>query len=160
TSEGRWTVEVRDEATGRIVSFQCKFLLMCAGYYDYEAGYTPDFLGQERFRGRIVHPQMWTDDIEYAAKRVVVIGSGATAMTLVPALAKHAAHVTMLQRSPTYVMSSPASDKIATFLRSWLPAKVAYGLTRLKNVLLTTAFYRYCRRFPEQAKRFLVEQVR
>jgi cation diffusion facilitator CzcD-associated flavoprotein CzcO len=160
TSEGRWTLDVRDGATGRIVSFQCRFLLMCAGYYDYEAGYTPDFDGRERFGGRIVHPQQWTDDIEYAAKRVVVIGSGATAMTLVPALAKHAAHVTMLQRSPTYVVSRPAHDALATRLHSWLPAKLAYGLIRLKNVLLATAFYRYCRRFPDQARRLLVGEVR
>ena len=103
--------------------FTCNFLFMCSGYYDYAEGYTPEFPGAERFAGRIVHPQKWTDDIDYAGKRVVVIGSGATAVTLVPEMAKTAAHVTMLQRSPTYVISLPAEDSIANGLRRVLPVE-------------------------------------
>jgi cation diffusion facilitator CzcD-associated flavoprotein CzcO len=131
TRDGRWTLDVRDEQTGHVVSYHCKFLVGCAGYYDYESGYTPELADRQKFRGRIVHPQFWTDDVEYAAKRVVVIGSGATAMTLVPALAKEAAHVTMLQRSPTYVMSRPSCDAFASFVNRCLPTKLAYLLVRL-----------------------------
>ena len=104
------------------VQFTCNFLYLCTGYYDYENGYTPDIAGMESFQGKIIHPQKWTEDIDYANKRVVVIGSGATAVTLVPALAEKAAHVTMLQRSPTYIVSRPAEDKIANFLRAVLPS--------------------------------------
>src|SRR6185369_7198328 len=107
SKDARWTIEARDTASGEIVRLTCGFLLMCSGYYDYEEGYTPDFPGKERFRGRIVHPQKWSPDVAYEGKRVVVIGSGATAVTLVPELAKRAAHVTMLQRSPTYVITIP-----------------------------------------------------
>ncbi len=155
-----WTVEAARGETGEIVRFTANFLFMCSGYYNYAAGYTPEFPGTERFAGRIVHPQKWTDDIAYAGKRVVVIGSGATAVTLVPELAKTAAHVTMLQRSPTYVVSRPAEDKIANRLRRRLPAKLAYGLTRWKNVLLGMYFYRLTRRKPEAVKRYLIDMVR
>ena len=118
-------------------SFTCNFLYLCAGYYDYAAGYTPEFAGiASAFAGRVVHPQHWPEDLDYAGKRVVVIGSGATAMTLVPALAKQAAHVTMLQRSPTYVVSRPASDRLAALLRKRPAARLAYALVRWKNVLL------------------------
>jgi monooxygenase len=156
----RWTVTVREVATGELREFTCSFLFSCAGYYDYDAGYTPEFAGRERFRGRIVHPQHWSPDVDYAGKRVVVIGSGATAMTLVPALAKQAAHVTMLQRSPTYVVSMPARDRLANGLRALLPADAAYEVTRWKNVLFQMAFFNYARRFPAQAKSLLVGQVR
>ncbi len=159
TKQAKWTLEARD-ATGEIVRFTCSFLFMCAGYYDYEGGYTPDFEGQVRFRGRVVHPQKWTPDIDYEGKRVVVIGSGATAVTLVPALAKRAAHVTMLQRSPTYIISAPERDAIADWLRERVPMPLAYAATRWKNVLLAMAIFSYCRRFPEQAKRFLVGRVK
>src|ERR1700744_4510539 len=125
---------------------------MCSGYYNYENGYSPEFPGAKDFAGRIVHPQKWTDDVDYAGKRVVVIGSGATAVTLVPELAKEAASVTMLQRSPTYVVARPAEDAIANWLRERLPEKAVYGITRWKNVLLGMAFYQYCRRYPERAK--------
>ncbi len=157
--DARWTVEARDTETGEIVRLTCKFLFMCAGYYDYDAGYTPEFPGRERFRGQIVHPQLWTPDIDYTGKRVVVIGSGATAVTLVPSLAERAAHVTMLQRSPTYIVSVPERDRIADWMRERLPIGSAYALTRWKNVLFSMAFFAYCRRFPEQAKKFLVGQV-
>jgi cation diffusion facilitator CzcD-associated flavoprotein CzcO len=150
SAEARWTVEAASTWT-------CSFLYVCAGYYDYAAGYTPELPGRERFAGRIVHPQLWPDDLDYAGKHVVVIGSGATAVTLVPELAKQAAHVTMLQRSPTYIMTRPSRDKIADWLRAKLPAKTAYSLTRWKNVLLGMAFFTYARRFPAHAKNLLVE---
>ena len=107
SADARWTVEAERGPSQETVRLTCNFLFMCSGYYNYAAGYTPEFAGTERFTGRIVHPQKWTDDVDYAGKRVVVIGSGATAVTLVPALAKTAAHVTMLQRSPTYILSLP-----------------------------------------------------
>lgn len=159
SKDNRWTVEARDGATGKTVRITCNFLFMCAGYYDYEGGYSPDFPGRDRFRGQVIHPQQWTPDVKYEGKRVVVIGSGATAVTLVPELAKRAAHVTMLQRSPTYIVSVPERDKIADWMRSRLPIGSAYALTRWKNVLFGMAFFAYCRRFPESAKKFLVGQV-
>jgi cation diffusion facilitator CzcD-associated flavoprotein CzcO len=133
---------------------------MCGGYYSYEAGYTPSFPGRERFRGRIVHPQKWTDDVEYAGKRVVVVGSGATAVTLVPALAEKAAHVTMLQRSPSYIASLPARDPLARFLRRFLPERVAYAITRWKNVLRAQFFYWLSRRHPRVMKKLLRARLR
>ena len=159
TQDARWTVDAR-AASGDVVRLTCSFLYVCAGYYDYDEGYTPDFPGRERFRGRIVHPQLWSPDVEYEGKRVVVIGSGATAVTLVPELARRAAHVTMLQRSPTYVVSLPVRDGIADWLRERLPARTAYAAARWKNVLRGMAFYAFSRRYPERAKRFLVGQVR
>ena len=159
SAEARWTVETVDPTTGTRSARTCSFLFMCAGYYAYDAGYTPPLPGLERFGGRVVHPQHWTDDIDHAGKRVVVIGSGATAVTLVPALAERAAHVTMLQRSPTYVVSRPARDRIADWLRAHLPAQAAYDVTRWKNVLLGQAFYAYCRRFPAHAKKVIVAGV-
>jgi monooxygenase len=151
----RWTVDISNGT-----QLTCSFLHLCVGYYDYDAGYTPELAGREKFRGRIVHPQFWTEDIDYVDKRVIVIGSGATAVTLVPELAKKAAHVTMLQRSPTYVMSVPAKDPLAARARKMFSAKRAFSVTRWKNVLLGMAFYQWCRRFPEHAKRVLVDQVK
>jgi monooxygenase len=159
TDAARWTVEAR-ESSGKVVAITCSFLFMCAGYYDYEAGYTPDLPGLDRFRGRLVHPQQWSPDIGYEGKKVVVIGSGATAVTLVPELAKKAAHVTMLQRSPTYVVSAPEKDRIADWLRARIPLTSAYAITRWKNVAFGMATFAYCRRYPERAKRMLVGQVR
>ena len=152
SADARWTVEVERGSQQELVRFTCNFLFMCSGYYDYAQGFTPDFPGIERFRGRIVHPQQWTDDVDYADKRVVVIGSGATAVTLVPSMAPKAAHVTMLQRSPTYIVSMPGSDPIANGLRRVLPTRAAYGLTRWKNVLFTLWFYNFCRKNPARAK--------
>ena len=140
--------------------FTCEFLLMCSGYYSYADGYTPDFPGVARFKGRIVHPQDWTVDIDYANKRVLVIGSGSTAVTLVPELAKSAAHVTMLQRSPTYIVAWPDEDVIANTMRRWLPAKAACTLTRWKNVLAGMYFYWLCRNRPERAKAMILDGVR
>jgi cation diffusion facilitator CzcD-associated flavoprotein CzcO len=156
----RWTVDARDPTTGETRQLTSRFLFMCSGYYDYEGGYTPDFAGRERFRGRVVHPQLWTPDVDYDGKRVVVIGSGATAVTLVPELAKRAAHVTMLQRSPTYIVSAPERDRLANWMRGRVRPEAAYAVTRWKNVALTMALFNYCRRFPEHAKKLLVGQVR
>jgi monooxygenase len=152
TPEGRWTVEATRSDTAETVQISCGFLLMCSGYYSYDDGYTPDFQGTERFAGRIVHPQHWTEDVDYAGKRVVVIGSGATAVTLVPALAQSAAHVTMLQRSPSYVVSLPAEDRIANVLRRVLPASLAYSIVRWKNVLITMLVFQLSRRRPQLIK--------
>ena len=158
SEDALWTV-VAEREEGE-VTFTCGFLFMATGYYNYAQGYTPDFPGVADFAGRIVHPQFWTDDLAYAGKRVVVIGSGATAVTLVPELARQAAHVTMLQRSPTYIVARPSEDKIANWLRSKLPAKAAYGLTRWKNVLLQQYFYRIARKRPEKAKQAIIDMVR
>ena len=142
------------------VYLTCNFLYLCTGYYDYEKGYTPDFAGMENFQGKIVHPQKWTDDIDYADKKIVVIGSGATAVTLVPALAEKAFHVTMLQRSPTYIVSRPAEDRIANFLRAILPNRAAYAVTRWKNVLLGIFFYALSRKKPSAMKSLIAKGVR
>jgi len=156
--EALWAVEV--ETPSGTARFTCNFLFLCSGYYSYESGYTPEFQGTERFQGRIVHPQKWTEDVDYAGKRVVVIGSGATAVTLVPELAKQAAHVTMLQRSPTYIVARPEEDPVANWLRRYFPAKFAYGVTRWKNVLLGMWFFNLCRRKPEQMKQYLLHLLR
>ena len=156
SAEARWTVEAERTDTGEAVRFTCGFLLMCSGYYSYAEGHAPDFPGADRFRGRIVHPQFWPEDLDHAGKRVVVVGSGATAVTIVPEMAKAAAHVTMLQRSPTYVVPLPSEDRIADWLRRRLPAKLAHRIARWKNVALSAFFYRLARRRPEQTKRRIV----
>ena len=155
TADARWTVQARRSDTEETVYLTCGFLLMCSGYYRYDEGYTPDFQGTERFAGQIVHPQQWTDDIDYAGKRVVVIGSGATAVTLVPSMAQTAAHVTMLQRSPSYVVALPAQDAIADALRRRLPARAAYAIVRWKNVLRTMFSFQLSRRRPGAMKALL-----
>ncbi|MEJ7892711.1 MAG: NAD(P)/FAD-dependent oxidoreductase [Solirubrobacteraceae bacterium] len=158
SDEARWTITA--EHDGETVRFTAGFLYACTGYYSYETPYTPDFAGADRFRGRVVHPQFWSDDIDYAGKRVVVIGSGATAMTLVPAMTDKAEHVTMLQRSPTYVASLPAEDPIAIGLRRVLPDKVAYAITRWKNVAIQVGFYQISRRRPALVKKVLRTMLR
>ncbi|MFP8877683.1 MAG: NAD(P)/FAD-dependent oxidoreductase, partial [Myxococcota bacterium] len=155
SAESAWTVEAQRAESGEVCRFRCNFLFMCSGYYNYDAGYTPDFEGVEDFRGEVVHPQKWTSDIEYEGKRVVVIGSGATAVTLVPALARKAEHVTMVQRSPTYMVSMPSEDRFANWARRHFSSKTAYGLARWKNVLLGILGFNFCRRWPEAAKRML-----
>ncbi len=152
TEEARWTVEAERTDTGETVWLSCGFLLMCSGYYRYDEGYTPEFPGAERFVGRIVHPQRWSEDVEYAGKRVVVIGSGATAITLVPAMARSAAHVTMLQRSPSYVVSLPAEDPLAKSLSRWLPARALYPVMRWKSVLMMMLSFQFSRRRPRAMK--------
>jgi monooxygenase len=146
---------VEDSASGETAHLTCNFLFACSGYYSYAQGYTPPLPGIARFKGQVVHPQDWTDEIAYAGKRVVVIGSGATAITLIPELAKTAAQVTMLQRSPSYVVAWPDEDAIANLLRRWLPPKAACSMVRWKNVLAGIYFYRICKRNPERAKRMI-----
>ncbi len=158
TKDACWTVEA--EHAGAPVQVTCNFLFVCGGYYKYSEGYTPEFPGMERFKGRIAHPQKWTGDIEYAGKKVVVIGSGATAVTLVPEMAKTAAHVTMLQRSPTYVVARPAEDAMSNWMRRHFPAMFAYAVSRWKRVLLQMYFFNYCRRNPAKAKKLILGGVR
>ena len=163
SQEARWTVEAErtaGEGATEIVRFTCNFLFMCSGYYKYEEGYTPEFSGTADFAGRIVHPQKWPEDLDYAGKRVVVIGSGATAVTLVPEMAKTAAHVTMLQRSPTYVVARPAEDALANKLRRNLSAKLAYHLIRWRNVLFGMYFFQLCRRKPDRVKQLILGGVK
>lgn len=163
SQDARWTVEIeRASETGapETVRMTCAFLFMCTGYYDYDAGHSPELAGEADFAGPVIHPQHWPEDLDYAGKQVVVIGSGATAVTLVPELARDAAHVTMLQRTPTYMVARPDEDGIANWLRAKLPAKLAYGLTRWKNVLLGMYFYRRSRKDPEKVREFLLDQIR
>jgi len=160
SADAAWTVETLRKDSGEVVRFKCNFLVMCAGYYSYRQGYTPEFEGRERFRGTIVHPQQWPQDLSYSGRRVVVIGSGATAMTLVPAMAKDVAHIVMLQRSPTYVVSLPDTDVIANALRAVLPERWAYAVTRWKNVALQQFVYNRTRTQPEKVKAKLLERVR
>jgi monooxygenase len=152
TADAQWTVEANRSDAEETVHLSCSFLFMCSGYYRYDEGYTPDFHGTERFAGRIVHPQHWSEDIDYAGRRVVVIGSGATAVTLVPSIAQSAAHVTMLQRSPSYFVSLPAEDPFARMLRYFLPARVSYPIMRWKNVLLLMLSFQLGRRRPQTMK--------
>lgn len=160
SAEALWSVDVLvgDEPAPR--RFTCTFLFMCSGYYDYAGGYMPGWPGMERFGGTIVHPQAWPEALDYAGKRVVVIGSGATAVTLVPEMAKTAAHVTMLQRSPSYIMSLPSEDRIARVLQRLLPARLAHTAARWKNVLLTILFYTLSRRAPKMIGDRLIDGVR
>ena len=160
TARARWEVEIEQQATGDSILLSCDFLHMCSGYYNYEHGYMPEFEGTECFNGPIIHPQHWPEDLDYQGKRVVVIGSGATAVTLVPALAKTAAHVTMLQRSPTYVVSRPAEDRFANKLREILPPALAYFITRWRNILFQRFIYERCRKYPRQAQARIIAMVR
>jgi monooxygenase len=155
TPAARWIVEAERSDSGETVSMTCDFLFVCSGYYSYEEGYSPPFPGAERFRGKVVHPQHWPRDLDYAGKRVVVIGSGATAMTLVPALAEKAQQVTMVQRSPTYVLSRPAEDAIANRLRGALGEEASYAIVRWKNVLLQMVSYQLSRRRPDFVRKLL-----
>ena len=160
SADAQWTVQVQRAADGATLALRCGFLFMCSGYYDYAAGYQPEYPGQSVYGGRLVHPQQWPADLEYAGKKVVVIGSGATAVTLVPALAEKAAHVTMLQRSPTWMVARPSVDPVGARLRRRLPLRVALGLTRWKNVLLGMYVFRLCRRQPQRMRRLLLGGVR
>ena len=155
-----WTVHGRQTGTDQPVLITCSVLLMCSGYYSYTHGFTPEFPGIDRFTGPIVHPQQWPRELDLSGQRVVVIGSGATAMTLVPAIADQAAHVTMLQRSPTYVVALPDRDALANRLRRWLPERVAYAITRRKNIAFTQFFYERTRTKPEKVKQRLLKMVR
>lgn len=160
TPDARWTVEAEVGPGNRIVRYTCNFLFMASGYYSYASGHEPEFAGRDSFKGQIIRPQFWPENLDYTNKKVVVIGSGATAVTIVPEMAKTAAHVTMLQRSPTYMASAPAEDKMANWLREHLPAKLAYGLVRWRNVLFGMFFFNMARKKPEQVKKRLIGMVR
>jgi len=140
--------------------YEARFLFSCSGYYSYDEGYRPDFPNEQNFKGQIIHPQFWPEDLDYAGKRVVVIGSGATAVTLIPAMAKTAAHVTMLQCSPSYVVARPQRDGIAQSLQKWLPLQAAHSLTRWKNIFLTQFFYKIARNRPDQFKQRVLHMVK
>ena len=158
TADARWTVVAEKHGERREVT--ANFVILCSGYYNYAAGYTPEWPGMADYKGTLVHPQFWPEDLDYAGKQVVVIGSGATAVTLVPEMARTAAKITMLQRSPTYVVSRPAADRVADWLRNRLPAKLAYKLIRWKNVSFGMFFFNMARKQPDKVKAQLVGMVR
>ncbi len=160
SEEAQWTLEVENPATGEILHYSCNFLFMCSGYYSYQEGYTPDFKGTEQFRGQIIHPQKWPQDLDYTDQKVVVIGSGATAVTLVPAMAEKAKLVTMLQRSPTYIVGRPAQDSLANLMKRILPARWAYGFNRWRNVLMSLLFYKLSRSRPNFVKKLIKKGVK
>ena len=147
-----WTLTINDAKTGKPRILRARVVLSAAGYYNYEKGYTPHFKGRENFKGEIIHPQHWPENFDYTEKKVVVIGSGATAVTLIPEMAKIADHVTMLQRSPTYIASIPAKDRIGNFLRAVLPAKMAYKISRAKNIWIMRKMYARARKNPQKAR--------
>lgn len=155
SGDARWLLEIENGATGETVQCTCDFLYGCTGYYRYDAGYEPVFPGVERFRGTFVHPQRWPQDLDYAGKRILVIGSGATAVTMVPTMSRTATHVTMLQRSPSYILSLPSHDAVANLLRRFLPLNAANHIARWKNILISLGIYQLCRRAPNLARRLL-----
>lgn len=160
SADAVWTLKVQRNGEDAVQTLRCNLLLTCAGYYNYEQAHTPEFAGSENFKGRLVHPQFWPQDIDYSGQRVVIIGSGATAVTLVPAIAKDAEHVVMLQRSPTYVVSRSGRDWIANTLRKVLPQKWAYTLARWKNVLMQHWLYKKTRTSPDSVKGYVMKSVR
>lgn len=159
SAESQWTVTAIN-ANGETEQHHCRLLFMGSGYYDYKAGYTPDIPGLQDFKGQLVHPQLWPTDLDYSRKRVVVIGSGATAVTLVPAMAEQAAHITMLQRSPTYIVSWPSIDWLAKLLNKWLPAPLAYRIVRWRNIRMQNFVYQRSRKKPEKVKAAIVKLLR
>jgi monooxygenase len=160
SSSSRWTVQIEESATGKSETLSCQFVFARSGYYRYENGYTPDFPGINDFAGQVVHPQHWPQDMDCSGKRLTVIGSGATAMTLAPNLAKAGAKVTLLQRSPTWIIARSAQDKHAARLRKLLPAKAAHGVNRWRHILQQMLFYQMSKRRPENVKRFLISQLK
>ncbi|MBJ7471746.1 MAG: NAD(P)/FAD-dependent oxidoreductase [Solirubrobacteraceae bacterium] len=158
TADGLWTVDIETPSTGERSQITCNFYLSCTGYYRYDEGFTPEFKGRERFKGQIVHPQHWPEDLDYKGKRVIVIGSGATAVTLVPAMADDTAHITMLQRTPTWVAPIPSVDKIAERLSAVLPDRLAFGAVRWKNILRQIAIYQLSRKRPSVLSDFIHKQ--
>jgi cation diffusion facilitator CzcD-associated flavoprotein CzcO len=160
SASAAWTVHYTDTQSGAQEQVSCNFINGCTGYYNYEHGYEPAFKGSADFRGRIIHPQKWPEDLDYAGKRVVVIGSGATAVTIVPEISRDAAHVTMLQRSPTYMATLPPEDPITTFLRKFLPEMWVYRIARTMRVGLAAAFYKWSRSCPRTVRNFLLKGIR
>lgn len=155
-----WTVTALHEQSGETQQFTCSYLVSCTGYYNHDAGHRPEFPGQEQFKGLTIHPQQWPEDLDYSGKKVVVIGSGATAVTLVPSMTDEAEHVTMIQRSPSYVFSLPSVDKLTGWLSRVMPERWAYRLARKRNIWLQRAVYLACRRWPETMRGVLLKQVR
>ena len=160
SAEKLWTITGVDEATGETRSYKARFMVGCTGYYNYDQGFQPEFPGRDDFKGQFIHPQHWPENLDYKGKRVVIIGSGATAVTLVPAMAGEAAHVTMLQRSPTYIFSVPALDKISGVLRHVMPEAWVYALARKRNIIAQRWLYIAARRWPERVRNFLLNNVR
>lgn len=159
SEEAIWTLEVQEKEGDSPIQYTCHFLSMCSGYYNYEHGYTPDFVGKEQFKGKIIHPQKWPENLKYENQKVVVIGSGATAVTIVPEIAKKAERVIMLQRSPTYMASAPAEDKLANFLNSALPHKLAYSINRWRKILLQRFGFNLARKYPKFMAKTLIGKV-
>lgn len=155
SAEARWLVQLERTDTGEKLAIRCNWLFCAGGYYRYDQGYRPQFPDEERFRGQVIHPQHWPEDLDYSGKRVVVIGSGATAVTLIPSMAGKAAHVTMLQRTPTYILSLPSEDGIAKLLLKVLPADTAHELIRRKNIAGQRRLYTLCKRYPRAARRLI-----
>ena len=155
SADARWTVTARRSDTGETMQITCSWLSTCSGYYRYDEGFRPEFEGEQDFAGELIHPQHWPEDFDATGKRIVVIGSGATAVTLVPSLAPDAEHVTMLQRTPSYILSLPGRDPLAQLLRNKLPATLAHPIVRWKNVLLSTLLYQFSRRRPAAARKLI-----
>jgi cation diffusion facilitator CzcD-associated flavoprotein CzcO len=155
-----WTLDVEHVPTGAVMQRTCAFLLVCGGYYDYSAGHMPEWPGLEQYQGRLIHPQQWPAGFDYSGKRVTVIGSGATAVTLAPALAERAAHVTIVQRSPSYVVAAPAQDRDARWLHEHLPAGLGYPLARWRSIVLGWLFYRLARQRPQATRQEMLQAVR
>ncbi|WP_276679090.1 flavin-containing monooxygenase [Thalassolituus oleivorans] len=155
SNTARWVVDVEISNTGECRQYSAGFVVSCTGYYDYEKGFTPEFAGRDDFKGQVIHPQHWPENLDYAGKKVVVIGSGATAVTLIPSMARAVEKITMLQRSPSYILPVPAEDNFAVSLRKYLPETWVYSIIRSRNVLLSMAFFNYCKRFPERARKFI-----
>ncbi|MCW5829288.1 MAG: NAD(P)/FAD-dependent oxidoreductase [Deltaproteobacteria bacterium] len=160
SKDQQWTIETLREENGEVQSYTCSFLLICTGYYNYDKGYKPDFPGEKDFEGRVIHPQQWPEDLDYSGKRVVVIGSGATAVTLIPAMADKTSHITMLQRSPTYMMSLPEVDPIASRLMGLLPEMATYRIMRARNIALQYWSFVISRKYPKQARELFLALAR
>ena len=160
SDSNQWTVDIEDKKTGKFSQILCSFIFMCSGYYSYKEGYTPHFEGKENFKGDIIHPQKWDTSFDYSNKKIVVIGSGATAVTIVPEMAKTAKHVTMLQRSPTYVVAAPEKDNLANKLRKYLPLKFTYWLIRWRNILRQQYYFRLCKKYPKGVKNVIIREVK
>ncbi len=155
SGEALWTLTVKDLATGQTKAQKCRWVFMSSGYYDYERGFKPDFPNEDAFEGQVIHPQFWPDDLDLTGKTVALIGSGATAVTLLPELVQTAAHVTQIQRTPSYVMSLPARDGLAKAFEKWLPDQTAHTWSRHKNIWFSHYFVRFCQSFPDRAKRMI-----
>lgn len=160
SDSNQWTVDIEDKKTGKFSQILCSFIFMCSGYYSYKEGYTPHFEGKENFKGDIIHPQKWDTSFDYSNKKIVVIGSGATAVTIVPEMAKTAKHVTMLQRSPTYVVAAPEKDNLANKLRKYLPLKFTYWFIRWRNILRQQYYFRLCKKYPKGVKNVIIREVK